>query len=116
MNTVQAMMNALAAQGKKMRVFDWHKAARILKDRMPDEAAAGLQDDLEYTCGIIWEDGKPVLDDYTFLRSNWAIPVLCIGDREIPCWVWDDEENNPEGWDPYTKWPESALRMLEETI
>jgi hypothetical protein len=111
MDTMRAMMNARAAAkaGARMRAFDWEQAARILAERRPAEAVAGLQSDLSWTGGTIWRDGKPVTDEYTYLASLWAVPVLVIGDEEIPCWRYADEC----GYDMDTKWPDMALAILE---
>lgn len=92
-----------------LMVFDWHKAARVLTERNPDEALAGLQDDYEYTAGTIWRDGMPVRNEYTYLASTWAKPMLIIGDEEIECWRYKDEVPD---WGSGTKWPQSALRIV----
>ena len=91
-----------------LMVFDWDKAARILAARNPDEALAGLQDDYEYTAGVIWRNGRPVRNEYTYLASTWAHPMLIIDDEEIECWRYKGEV--PE-WGSGTKWPQSALRI-----
>lgn len=111
MTTVDTMLKrALAiAAGNKSRVFDWHKAARILKERAPMEADAGLKDDMFWTAGTIWRDGKPFLEGYAYLKSIWATPILCIGDEEIECSVSADETD----WDADTVWPESALAIIK---
>jgi hypothetical protein len=96
--------------GAKQRVFDWDEAARIIKERKPASASAGLQDDLGWTGGTIW-DGKPVTESYCYLSSNWATPVLVIDDEEIACWRYADDGC---GWDSGTKWPASALAILAE--
>ena len=93
-----------------MRVFDWDKAARIIKERNLEEAYAGLEEDWFWTAGPIWKDGKPYFDGYTFLASKWAEPVIAIDDSTaISCWVYDADTE----WDEDTKWPESALKIVE---
>ena len=62
---------------------------------------------MEYTAGEVWRDGKPVLDDYTYLSSMWATPVLEIDGEEIECWI-EDEVNNSAS----IKWPKEALELL----
>ena len=94
-----------------LMVFDWDKAAGILAMRNPDEAVAGLQDDYEYTAGTIWRSGKPVMDEYTYLASTWAHPMLIIGDEEIECWRYKSEA--PE-WNSETKWPKSAIDIVKK--
>lgn len=94
-------------------VFDWDKAAGILAARNPDEAVAGLQDDYEYTAGTIWRNGKPVMNEYTYLASTWAHPMLIIGDEEIECWRYKSEV--PE-WNSETKWPKSAMEIVKREV
>lgn len=110
MDTLKAFEKLQDARrrGATGRVFDWDKAALILRERKPLEASAGLHGDMEWTGGYIWKDGKPFLDDYTYLLSLWAIPILVIGDEEIECW------KNTDGclWSSGTKWPESAMKII----
>lgn len=108
MDTMTAFAMGQANRDKDEMVFDWDKAAQILKERRPQSAEAGLQGDLGFTGGAIWEDGKPVTEDYTYLASTWAPPVLIIGGKEIECYKMDTETD----WDCSTKWPESALNIL----
>jgi len=42
-----ALSKAATVRGDKPKVFDWLKAAKILKERKPKEAYAGLSRDLE---------------------------------------------------------------------
>jgi hypothetical protein len=98
------------ACGALQRVFDWDKAARLIVESGAKSAVAGLSSDMEWTAGQILEDGKPDLESYTFLSSNWATPVLVLDDgEEIDCWRYASET---PGWDSGTKWPESAKALL----
>ena len=109
METYEAYIRNITSTNKYLKVFDWKKAAEIIKEETPKGPVyAGLQDDMEWTGGIIWE-GKPILDKYTYLSSTWAIPILVIGEQEIPCWI--SSENT--SWDAQTKWPEEALNILK---
>lgn len=112
MDTMKAYLNSVAAQGERHRVFDWDTAARIIRERKPEEASAGLAGDWEYTGGAIYRDGKPVPkgDTYTYLASNWAGPELMLDGELQDCWRYVDEC----GWDEHTYWPESALAILNE--
>ena len=65
-------------------VFDWDKAAELIREYNPSYAAAGLQGDWEYTGGCIWDEAKPVFDNYTFLASTWATPELMMDNQFIP--------------------------------
>lgn len=108
METVMAFAMGELHKNDPLMVFDWDNAARILADRKPERASAGLANDFEWTGGIIWKDGKPFTDDYTYLASTWAKPLLVIGDEGIECWRYESEV--PE-WGIDTKWPQSALRI-----
>ena len=108
MNTIQAFANGEANRHKELMVFDWDKAARLIKDRNPKEASASLADDWEYTGGTIYEDGKTV-KEYTHLASTWATPKIDIDGDISDCFKMQSEVPD---WDASTKWPESALDIL----
>jgi hypothetical protein len=99
-----------------LMVFDWDKAARLIKERGAKTASAGLSGDWEYTGGCILKDGKPYMntdvgDGYTYLASTWAIPELELDEdgERIDCWRYRSE--TPD-WGYDTRWPESALGIL----
>lgn len=101
-NAVEAKKN-----GEKMKSFDWNKAAEIIKEKVklhPDlNAEAGLQNDWAYTGGVIFQNGKPTNDDYTFLSSIWAIPSLILSwddeeQEEIPCFEQEGKYNSESKW------------------
>lgn len=106
-----AMADAARKRGDRSRVFDWIKAAELIRDTRPDVASAGLRGDWEYTGGDIYRDGKPVPDDdtYTYLASIWAIPELDLDGDVTECWIWKDES---PGWSAGTYWPDEALALL----
>jgi hypothetical protein len=97
---------------KRDMVFDWEKAARLINERKPDEAEAGLAGDWSYTGGLIWRDGAPVSRDesYTFLQSFWAAPQIEMDGERIDCWRYADDGC---GWDSDTFWPAEAKALLE---
>ena len=109
MNTWAAFVMGEANHGKELMVFDWDRAARLIRERKPERASAGLRSDWEYTGGTIYEDGKPVMDDYTFLASTWAVPELDMDGDIVECFCMEHEA---PGWDSETKWPKSALDIL----
>ena len=95
------------------KVFDWDKAARLIKENNLTNAYAGLDEDWWWTSGCILEDGKPFTEDYAYLASFWATPVLIYKDEDgedavIPCWCYKTECE----WDAHTLWPDSALQIL----
>lgn len=115
MDTMMAFAMGAANRGKELMIFDWDEAARIIKESNARDALAGLSGDLGNTCGTIFEDGKPWMDDYTYLASTWATPVLilidCLNNKEvqIPCFIMQSQTE----WNEHTKWPKSALDILE---
>ena len=97
------------------KVFDWNKAARIIREEGYEYVLAGLEEDWWSTAGRIVVDGEPFTEDYTYLMSFWATPVIVTPtdddeDEEniIPCWCYKTECE----WDAYTQWPDSALQIL----
>lgn len=114
MDTLSAVARGMASMGSPHRVFDWDKAARLLVEQKPTgEVVAGLSSDLEYTGGVIWVNGDIVLDQYTYLSSNWATPVLVIDGDEIACWRF---ASDAPGWDESTKWPDSAVAIVRGEV
>ena len=109
MDNWTAFMMGMANQGKEMMVFDWDKAATLIKERKPECASAGLRNDWEWTGGTIYEDGEPVMDDYTYLASTWAVSELNMDGDIVECFRMEHEV--PE-WNSNTKWPQSALDIL----
>ena len=96
-----------------MMVFDWNRAAQIIKERNATNASAGLSSDWEWTGGAIFRDGEivPKEDTYTYLASTWATPELEVDGDLIDCFIMQDEM--PE-WGSGTYWPESARSILED--
>lgn len=102
--------------GAKQKAFDWDKAAQIIKDNLklhPDlKAEAGLQGDWAYTGGVIFENGKPTNECYTYLSSNWATPTLILS--------WDGQDQmeeeccteESERFNAGTKWDKESLAIL----
>ena len=113
MNTWMTIAAKEAYSGRKLMVFDWDKAARLIRERKPKCASAGLQRDWEYTGGTIYEDEKPVINAYTYLASTWAIPEINLDGDVIECYRMEHEV--PE-WGSKTKWPQSALDILKGTL
>ena len=110
MNTFAAFAMGEANRGRELMVFDWDKAAKLIKESGLKNASAGLRRDWEYTGGEIFTDGQPNLDDYTYLASTWATPELMIDGEVVECYRMQSET---PGWDSDTKWPESALAILK---
>lgn len=113
MDTALAFAMGEAFRGREMKVFDWDKAARIIRDRCAQYAVAGLKEDMEWTGGEIVENFEPVKSGQScmYLASTWATPVLCIDDEVIDCFVMENETK----WNAHTVWPESALQIFKKT-
>lgn len=112
MNTVEAIMNGIANRGRTERVFDWNKAARIIRERNHETAFAGLAEDWADTSTMIYADGKPVKSESGYLASTWATPQLDIDGDFVDCWMWEHEtECNAD-----TRWPKSALEILNGAV
>ena len=108
MDTWHAFMMGEPNRDKPIKVFDWDKAAKILRDSKATYAGAGLSGDWECTGGCILRDGKIVEDDYTYLSSTWATPQLSVDGEVMTCWKWQ----KGSGWDSGTKWPDSARAIF----
>jgi hypothetical protein len=93
-------------------VFDWDRAAWLIREFKATHATAGLAGNWECTSGPILEDGKPVDPEFTsfWLASDWAEPHLVLEGEMIPCWRL---AYHAPGWDESTYWPKSALAILE---
>ena len=116
MDTASAMLMGALNRGKEQMVFDWDTAARIIKERNPIYAEAGLSGDWGNTGGMIFYNGKAISDSYTYLASTWAKPCLMLyTDKDqydgemIECYLM---KSNAHGWSSKTKWPDSALDIL----
>jgi hypothetical protein len=110
MKSAQAFANGDANRHRESMVFDWHKAAELIRDAKPEVARAGLQSDWEWTGGTIFADGEPDHDSYTYLASTWATPELEMDGEIVPCFKMQSEV--PE-WYSGTKWPDSAVAILK---
>lgn len=100
----------------ELMVFDWDKAAQIIKETRPKKASAGLEGDWFWTAGVIYENGTPITepDSLTkpYLASWWAVPTIEINNGwRIACYKMESET---PGWNAGTCWPESALQILKE--
>lgn len=112
MEELNKMLKGYTSRYDPVRVFDWNKAAEIIKKEKPKHVDAFLGTDEAYTGGCIYHE-KPILEQNgTYLASRWAIPMLRLDDKDpYECWCWQKEQ--PE-WDADTLWPESALKILQE--
>lgn len=115
MDSMSAFLMGEANRGKERKVFDWDKAAQLIKEKNAKHAAAGLSQDWEWTGGDILRDGKPVAreETYTYLASTWATPQLEIDGEVISCFRMESEV---PGWDSGTYWPDSALAIIGKSL
>lgn len=119
MDTLTAIYRAEINSRQPIMVFDWNKAARLIKENIStlDSAEAGLENDWEWTGGYIYRNNKPDFDSYTYLSSNHAKPKLILifkDNSEIAfyCFILETETE----WNSDTKWPKSALDILSQDI
>lgn len=110
MDTWSAFAKGLAARHKESMVFDWDKAAELIRERKPKVVWAGLQDDWEWTGGIIYENGNIIKDSHSYLASTWAVPQIDLDGEIISCYKMQSEAPD---WHAKTRWPQSALSILE---
>lgn len=111
MDTFSAFARGAAARarGAELMVFDWEKAARLIAERKPVVARAGLSGDWEWTGDVIWENGEPRTDAHAYLASLWATPELDIDGEIIACFVM--QSTRPQ-WNSGTLWPPEAMSIV----
>ena len=109
MYTMTAFLMGEMNRHKEQMVFDWDKAARLIAEKKPKVASAGLRGDWEHTGDAIYAAGEPIKDCYTYLASTWAVPELSIDGWSTPCYRMQHEV---PGWNAVTVWPDSALSIL----
>ncbi len=99
-------------RGEDPKVFDWNKAAALIKEHNATTAVAGLAEDWFWTAGLILEDGLPVVKGCPYLASIWATPVILLDEDEfgIECWCWKSESD----WNESTLWPQEAIEQLSK--
>lgn len=115
MDSFSAIAMGMVNKGNTSRVFDWDKALEILNERKIDNAYAGLRSDLEWTAGRIIVDGELYDEDYMYLSSTWATPVIVLnGGEEIECWCWDAAEGNPNNYTAYSKWEDRHYKKWKK--
>ena len=114
MDWMTAALTGQENRDKEKMVFDWEKAAQIIKERKAQSASAGLAGDWEYTGGPILDNGIPVPreETYVYLASTWATPELDIDGEVVHCYRM---QSATPGWDSKTYWPKSALEMLGDS-
>ena len=109
MDTMECMMMGIMNRGCPRRIFDWKKAAEIIRDEKPSHVGAGIEGDWEYTGGTIYRDGEIVEDSYTYLSSTWAKPQICVDGDFRDCFLMEGETE----WNKGTKWPDEAKAILD---
>lgn len=111
MNTIDGFIRGQANRGQERMVFDWNRAASLIREAGAKEASAGLSGDWEWTGGTIYAEGAPVLDGGAYLASTWATPE--IDGVTHDCYRMESET---PGWGSGTVWPASALATLRGEV
>lgn len=108
-------VNGFRHEKNERRVFDWNKAARVLRDRDETTCKACIIEDYNETVGFILVDGRPAIDHpLPYLSSCWGTPCLVFENGDsMPCWI--PQSESPD-WTGYTYWPESARNILKGVI
>lgn len=117
MDSISAFARGSAARaaGNEQKVFDWEKAAQLIKKHKPEKAIAGLESDFEWTGDTIYEDGKIKKDSSPYLSSNWANPLLVLDGDEFECYATESQlKKRGLQWDSGTVWPKSSLDILKK--
>lgn len=111
MTNINVFAMGQANRGKEQMVFDWLKAAQLIKEAKPVIAGAGLAGDWDYTGGTIFENNAPVNkdDSYTYLSSDWATPELEMDGLRQDCY---QMQSALPDYGAKTFWPEDALEVL----
>lgn len=112
MDTMTAFLMGEINRHKEQMVFDWDKAARLIAEKKPKVASAGLMGDWEYTGDDIYAACEPIKDCRTYLASTWAVPGLSLDGIIVECYRMQHEVPK---WNAQTKWPDSALAILESS-
>lgn len=106
--TLAAFAMGAATRHKPSMVFDWARAARLIAERKPLSASAGLSGDWDHTADEIYYDGAPVTGGNTYLASKWATPMLEMDGDLCDCFVMESDTT----WDEATVWPPEALEII----
>lgn len=114
---MRAMAMGAATKGQPMKVFDWDKAASIIREHNITDADAGLVEDWFWTGASILEDGKvPDREGWRpHCSSSWATPVIRWGEETRECWVMQDEAKERGFQTGGAWWPDSALAILNRS-
>lgn len=114
MDTFSAAMWGMINKGEPLKCFDWVRAAHLIKNYQPKEAAAGLIEDWEWTGGTIYKEGKivPKEETYVYLASNWATPTLIMDGERFECYFIEGEQ--PYDHETHNYWIEEARNILNE--
>jgi len=81
--------------GDRMKMYDYNKAIKRIKEVKPREASLGMLEDWCYTAEVIYEKGKFVFDlskkpMIAGIRGSiWATPTLEMDGVKEECWVYE---------------------------
>lgn len=73
---------------RRKKVFDWDKALKIIKEKKPRVARAGLAENWVWTYETICFNGQIIAKSPICLESEWGTPILRLDDEnDIECYV-----------------------------
>jgi hypothetical protein len=97
----------------KLKVFDWIKAATLIRSTRPRIAEAGLSGNWGVTCTTICRRGEIERNHDGHLASHWATPtILLIDDHGHQTWIDCYVMSSETEWNESTRWPAEALAEL----
>jgi hypothetical protein len=104
---------------KSLKIFDWIKAAKIIKENNIQNASIGLGVTLDDTT-LIFQNGKPIKIFGNMFLSSESNPVLIDNDSGeiINCFFSINEQDIPSSTEviKLSGWPKVAVDIIKETF
>lgn len=107
-----------------MMVFDWVKAAKVIRDACPKEAIAGLHGYMTLTAVMIWRDGSIHKNGWGIAMGITNRPILRViteNGKAVNYECWRSLADTPQEWIDKgmalrtVNWPEDAEAILGES-
>lgn len=104
------LTKAMEHKNSPAKVFDWVKAAQLILERQPTQAAAGLSEDWFRTADDIYLNGKMLTDADAYLVSLWATPAIEMDGVREACYL-EEQDKGKAG--RKVVWPPEARAILD---